>query len=213
MFKIIIFLIFVSLGFLNAFDQNQSPINIDKNLTKKTHNILDIVYNGGIKNIVNSKNTLKIYTSNSNKVFFNNLEFTLKEFHFHTPSENTINNIKYPLELHFVNKNSSNQILVIGVLFKEGKENLTLKQILNNVKEIEKNQNLDLKTLLPKNKSYFNFEGSLTTKPYTEGVEWIVMEHPLELSKAQILEFQKLLNNNARALQALNNRIIKYYKE
>ncbi|EIJ4041858.1 carbonic anhydrase family protein [Campylobacter sp. US18a] len=213
MFKIIIFLIFVSLGFLNAFDQNQSPINIDKNLTKKTHNILDIVYNGGIKNIVNSKNTLKIYTSNSNKVFFNNLEFTLKEFHFHTPSENTINNIKYPLELHFVHKNSSNQILVIGVLFKEGKENLTLKQILNNVKEIEKNQNLDLKTLLPKNKSYFNFEGSLTTKPYTEGVEWIVMEHPLELSKAQILEFQKLLNNNARALQALNNRIIKYYKE
>ncbi|HEC1890328.1 TPA: carbonic anhydrase family protein [Campylobacter jejuni] len=213
MFKIIIFLIFVSLGFLNAFDQNQSPINIDKNLTKKTHNILDIVYNGGIKNIVNSKNTLKIYTSNSNKVFFDNLEFTLKEFHFHTPSENTINNIKYPLELHFVHKNSSNQILVIGVLFKEGKENLTLKQILNNVKEIEKNQNLDLKTLLPKNKSYFNFEGSLTTKPYTEGVEWIVMEHPLELSKAQILEFQKLLNNNARALQALNNRIIKYYKE
>ncbi|MCW1863970.1 carbonic anhydrase family protein [Campylobacter jejuni] len=96
MFKIIIFLIFVSLGFLNAFEQNQSPINIDKNLTKKTHNILDIVYNGGIKNIVNSKNTLKIYTSNSNKVFFNNLEFTLKEFHFHTPSENTINNIKYP---------------------------------------------------------------------------------------------------------------------
>ncbi|HHP0358961.1 TPA: carbonic anhydrase [Campylobacter jejuni] len=213
MFKIIIFLIFVSLGFLNAFDQNQSPINIDKNLTKKTHNILDIVYNGGIKNIVNSKNTLKIYTSNSNKVFFNNLEFTLKEFHFHTPSENTINNIKYPLELHFVHKNSSNQILVIGVLFKEGKENLTLKQILNNVKEIEKNQNLDLKTLLPKNKSYFNFEGSLTTKPYTEGVEWIVMEHPLELSKAQILEFQKLLNNNARALQTLNNRVIKYYKE
>ncbi|MCW1863915.1 carbonic anhydrase family protein, partial [Campylobacter jejuni] len=117
------------------------------------------------------------------------------------------------LELHFVHKNSSNQILVIGVLFKEGKENLTLKQILNNVKEIEKNQNLDLKTLLPKNKSYFNFEGSLTTKPYTEGVEWIVMEHPLELSKAQILEFQKLLDNNARALQALNNRIIKYYKE
>ncbi|HEB9325691.1 TPA: carbonic anhydrase family protein [Campylobacter jejuni] len=213
MFKIIIFLIFVSLGFLNAFDQNQSPINIDKNLTKKTHNILDIVYNDGIKNIVNSKNTLKIYTSNSNKVFFNNLEFTLKEFHFHTPSENTINNIKYPLELHFVHKNSSNQILVIGVLFKEGKENLTLKQILNNVKEIEKNQNLDLKTLLPKNKSYFNFEGSLTTKPYTGGVEWIVMEHPLELSKAQILEFQKLLNNNARALQDLNNRIIKYYKE
>ncbi|MBK1991638.1 carbonic anhydrase family protein, partial [Campylobacter sp. 2018MI35] len=137
----------------------------------------------------------------------------LKEFHFHTPSENAINNIKYPLELHFVHKNSLNQILVIGVLFKEGRENLTLKQILKNIKEIKKNQKLDLKTLLPKNKSYFNFEGSLTTKPYTEGVEWIVMEYPLELSKAQVLEFQKLLKNNARALQTLNNRIIKYYKE
>ncbi|MCW1863426.1 carbonic anhydrase family protein, partial [Campylobacter jejuni] len=51
-----------------------------------------------------------------------NLEFTLKEFHFHTPSENTINNIKYPLELHFVHKNSSNQILVIGVLLKKEKK-------------------------------------------------------------------------------------------
>lgn len=213
MFKIIIFLIFFSLSFLNAFNQNQSPINIDKNLTKRTYNALDIIYNGGIKNIVNNKNMLKIYTLNSNKVLFNNLEFTLKEFHFHTPSENAINNIKYPLELHFVHKNSLNQILVIGVLFKEGKENLTLKQILKNIKETKKNQKLDLKTLLPKNKSYFNFEGSLTTKPYTEGVEWIVMEHPLELSKAQVLEFQKLLKNNARALQTLNNRIIKYYKE
>ncbi|MBK1991854.1 hypothetical protein JG676_04470, partial [Campylobacter sp. 2018MI35] len=55
MFKIIIFLIFFSLSFLNAFNQNQSPINIDKNLTKRTYNALDIIYNGGIKNIVNNK--------------------------------------------------------------------------------------------------------------------------------------------------------------
>lgn len=211
MFKIIIFLIFLSLNLLNA--SNQSPINIDKNLSKKINNSLSIIYDGGIKNIINTEYVLKIYTLDSNKIIFNGLEFTLKEFHFHAPAENTINNVRYPLELHFVHKNSLNQILVIGVLFKEGKENLVLNQILTNVENSKKNLNLDLKDLLPKNKSYFNFKGSLTTKPYTEGIEWIVMEHPLELSKSQILKFQKLLENNARSLQPLNNRIIKYSKE
>ncbi|QWU80314.1 carbonic anhydrase family protein [Campylobacter novaezeelandiae] len=211
MFKIIIFLIFLSLNLLNA--SNQSPINIDKNLSKKINNSLSIIYSGGIKNIINTKYVLKIYTLDSNKIIFNSLEFTLKEFHFHIPAENTINNVRYPLELHFVHKNSLNQILVIGVLFKEGKENLILNQILTNVENSKKNLNLDLKDLLPKNKSYFNFKGSLTTKPYAEGIEWIVMEHPLELSKSQILKFQKLLENNARSLQPLNNRIIKYFKE
>ncbi|MCB4761661.1 MAG: carbonic anhydrase family protein, partial [Sulfurovum sp.] len=65
-------------------------------------------------------------------------------------------------------------------------------------------------SLLPKNKHYYRFNGSLTTPPCTEGVRWFVLKEPLVVSKEQIKKFHDdtMHHNNNRPIQPLDARII-----
>lgn len=68
---------------------------------------------------------------------------------------------------------------------------------------------LDASTLLPANKGYYSFAGSLTTPPCSEGVQWMVLKEPVKLGAQQIKAFRQLYNANARPVQPLNGRIVK----
>jgi carbonic anhydrase len=151
--------------------------------------------------------------------------FAFKQCHFHTPSEHLIDGMTYPMEMHIVNimpnedKNATPQYLVIGVLFKEGKENKFIADFLNSIPKDEKGTT-DLKagkvTLhdlfgnIPKNLkgAFYNYRGSLTTPPYTETVRWYITKHVFEASAAQIEAINKVEGNNARHVQALYGRTI-----
>jgi len=63
--------------------------------------------------------------------------------------------------------------------------------------------------LLPANRNYYNFDGSLTIPPCGEGVNWFVMKAPIEMSAAQIAVFAKHYPMNARPIQPTNGREIK----
>jgi carbonic anhydrase len=149
--------------------------------------------------------------------------YEAKQSHFHTPSEHLIDGITYPMELHFVsilkdsNQNSNPSFLVIGLLFRMGKENKFLKEFLNLIPEEEGKKNKidsghvnmnDLMSQLPANekKSYYRYHGSLTTPPFTERVEWVVGKFIFEASPEQIFEIEKLEGNNARHVQEVNGR-------
>jgi len=60
--------------------------------------------------------------------------------------------------------------------------------------------------LLPANRGYFTYTGSLTTPPCSEGVRWIVLKSPSTLSKAEIAIFASHYPNDARPVQDLNGR-------
>ncbi len=62
---------------------------------------------------------------------------------------------------------------------------------------------LDPSALLPEGRDYFTYMGSLTTPPCSEGVLWIVLKAPLQLSDEQIDLFARLYPMNARPLQAV----------
>ncbi|MGH9725409.1 MAG: carbonic anhydrase family protein, partial [Candidatus Acidiferrales bacterium] len=66
----------------------------------------------------------------------------------------------------------------------------------------------NLEDLLPADRGYFTFAGSLTTPPCTENVTWYVLKQPVEVSPAQIAAFAKLYPDNARPLQPANGREI-----
>jgi carbonic anhydrase len=68
---------------------------------------------------------------------------------------------------------------------------------------------LALSALLPKSLAYDSFEGSLTTPPCSEGVNWMVLKEPIALAPAQIAAFKKLIGSNARPIQPLNGRVVK----
>jgi carbonic anhydrase len=139
--------------------------------------------------------------------------YKLVQFHFHTPSEHLENSKATPMEMHLVFADASNKLLVVGRWINEGSFNTALGPIFNdlpqNTTETHVFNNFDLNALLPSNMESFRYTGSLTTPPFTEGVKWVDLAQPLEMSKAQVQAFQTLFpEGDARAVQPLNGRII-----
>jgi carbonic anhydrase len=141
--------------------------------------------------------------------------YELKQFHFHTPSENNINAKSFPLEAHFVHATADGKLAVVGVMFEEGEANPILAKIWGNfpLKTGEKINFVlssdDVKALLPKNKDYYKFTGSLTTPPCSEEVKWHVIKTPLTISKEQVKQFFDIYGHtNNRPIQDTNKRSI-----
>ncbi|MGF1694215.1 carbonic anhydrase family protein [Vibrio lamellibrachiae] len=137
-------------------------------------------------------------------------KYDLAQFHFHSPSEHSIDGEHYPLEIHFVHKNSVGALAVIGVLFKTGSTNKTFQALLDNapnrVGYVEKSSMLSANDLMVSDLSYYHYQGSLTTPPCSEDVKWFVMSDVLEISNSQKEQFLKIIGENARPTQALNWR-------
>lgn len=192
---------------------NQSPVDI-KNITKGELPPLSLTFNAKDKSIINNGHTLQVDVRDGDTLTLDGSKFTLKQFHFHAPSENRIDGRVYPLEVHFVHSNAKGELAVVGVMFEQGKENPTIEQILKNLPS-KKNEARPLDTplalsdLMPGDKNYYRFSGSLTTPPCTEGVRWLVMKQPISASPKQISAFELALGlKNNRPIQPLNGRLI-----
>jgi hypothetical protein len=119
------------------------------------------------------------------------------------------------MEMHLVHQNAQGQLAVIGVLFEEGAHNSALDafwaDLPRNVNAKQSfNRLIELPTLLPDNHSYYQYPGSLTTPPCTEGVSWYVLSTPLSISRAQLDTFRAVMSPNARPVQPLNQRSLVY---
>jgi carbonic anhydrase len=75
--------------------------------------------------------------------------------------------------------------------------------------ELLSNDILNTMSLIPENRAYWTYMGSLTTPPCTENVLWMVMKQPQQISPEQIAIFARLYKNNARPVQPVNNRLVK----
>jgi carbonic anhydrase len=153
-------------------------------------------------------------------VIWKHTRYKLNQFHFHSPSETLMNGQSYPLEIHFVNQTASGKAVVIAVFIQAGQANTQLQNLINYL-PTDKSKHvaipatkINIEELLPQNKSYVNFTGSLTTPPCEEGLQWMVMVNPITASPAQIHELRIAGDgNNARPVQALHHRPIVYIQE
>ena len=192
----------------------QSPIDIPTSSAEKTSSdsgaiVLD--YGKEITKAENNGHSIQI--SDSGTAEINGRNFELAQFHFHAQSEHTLDGKHYPMEAHFVNKAQDGRIAVIGVFFEEGAENKGFQEVLDDVNNEETNPITDIDTMIPANKSYYHYLGSLTTPPLNENVEWYVMKNPVQVSSEQIETFKKLYSHNNRDIQPLNDRVILEYSE
>jgi len=161
--------------------KQQSSIDIIPTKTTK-YKPFKIDYKSSATIVVNNGHTVKVSVKKGSYMVVDGKKYELEQFHFHTPSENYIRGIEYPFKAHFVHISKDGIITVIGVMFKEGKENKVLSKIwlkfpLKKGEKVHINLSAnDINNLLPKNREYYKFMGSLTTPPCTEGVTWIVFK-------------------------------------
>jgi carbonic anhydrase len=193
--------------------RNQSPINIENAATASLKPIRGI-QKFPAKDIFNNGHTVQINFKPGNMLVLDSAPYQMKQVHFHAPSENKINGKSFPLEAHFVHADAKGNLTVIGVMFKEGKANLGLTKLWAQLPDKEgepvpvKNRVIPSE-LIPENRGYYRFSGSLTTPPCSEGVRWIMMKTPMTASKEQIEAFEHAVHHsNNRPVQALNGRVV-----
>ncbi|EDP60402.1 carbonic anhydrase family protein [Vibrio sp. AND4] len=195
-----------------AKGQNQSPIDI-QSVTEAKLDKLNFDYEGKVISLLNNGHTLQTKLEGKNTLMVDGTEFTLKQFHFHTPSENHVNGKEYPLEAHFVHADKAGHLAVVAVFFKLGGENPELAKLLANIPKKDQvvaiKVPFDADSLLPNNKDYYRFDGSLTTPPCSEGVRWLVIKETQTISPEQVTAFTKAMGHNNRPIQPLNSRMIR----
>lgn len=193
--------------------KSQSPIDIDGYFNAHLQKI-GFNYEPGTLQIVDNGHTVQVNYAPGSNIELEGVRYYLKQFHFHSPSENHIHGKSYPMEMHLVHADVNGNLAVVAVMFEEGKANETLAELWQRMPNLPgEPHDLDVKlsaeSLLPHKRDYYRFSGSLTTPPCTEGVRWVVMRHPVEASKAQITQFSNVMGEpNNRPVQALNARPI-----
>lgn len=193
--------------------RTQSPIDI-KSAKKSDLPPLQFDYNAVPLNIIDNGHTIQVNYAAGSTLTVGQKTYTLKQFHFHHPSEEEISGHGYDMVAHLVHADTEGHLAVVAVLLKKGKSNAFLETVWRNIPaEKEKavdvtGVSLNVKDLLPTDHGYYTFSGSLTTPPCTEGVTWYVLKDPVFLSADQVAAFAKIYPMNARPVQPLNGREI-----
>ena len=139
--------------------------------------------------------------------------YDLLQFHFHTPAEHWLNGHESEMELHMVHRDAGGNLMVVGRWIEEGPSNAALDPIFSNLPTSTTDPlsiaSFDLASMLTADLYSLRYHGSLTTPPYTEGVNWVLLTQPLTMSHEQIQAFRTLFpHDNSRLPQALSGRIV-----
>ena len=196
-----------------ATGKNQSPVNLTR-MVRAQLPPLSASYQGGGKEVVNNGHTIQVNYAPGSDVTIDGHRYELKQFHFHSPSENTIEGRSFPMEAHFVHADKDGNLAVVAVMFERGEPNRELQKIWSQMPEKAGdkqalNHAVDVRGLLPRRGDYYRFNGSLTTPPCSEGVVWVVMKASEQASREQIEQFRHVMHHaNNRPTQPLNARVI-----
>ena len=175
---------------------------------------LHIVHHEHRADIVNTGHSIQVNYPESDTLFIGDESYALIQYHFHSPSEHQVSGRSFPAEVHFVHQAQDGRLAVIGVLVEEGEANPAYDPIWQNLPP-EKNHpihlehvTVDVDALLPPETNSVRYQGSLTTPPCKEGVEWIVMTTPVTMSSTQLTSLRSLLSGNNRPIQGAFNRAV-----
>lgn len=196
-----------------ASGKRQSPIDIRDGIRVDLETI-KFDYQTSLFRIIDNGHTIQVNVGTGSNISLMGRQFELVQLHFHRPSEERVNGKAYDMVVHLVHKDMDNHLAVIAVLLEKGSEHPAIQMLWNNLplevnQDIAPNVPVDLNQLLPENRSYWTYMGSLTTPPCTEDVLWIVFKQPVQISPEQLAIFSRLYRNNARPVQSGNSRIIK----
>jgi len=198
-----------------AAGKTQSPIDIpDAEARKGDLPPLLFDYRPVPLRIVDDGHTIQVNYAPGSTVSVEGKRYELIEFHFHKPSEHKISGKAHDMEVQLFHKGKDGKLAVIAIMLDEGKESALIKTLWANLPQTrDKEKVLDAVKinaleLLPRDKAYYTFAGSLTTPPCSEDVKWFVLKTPTQISADEAARFARSYPMNARPVQELNARDI-----
>jgi carbonic anhydrase len=191
----------------------QSPIDIRDGISVDLEPI-KFDYHPSAFSVIDNGHTVQVNVEAGNTITIMGRRYELLQFHFHRPSEERINGRQYDMVAHLVHRDLDGKLAVIAVLLDRGSAQAVVQTVWNNLplekgEEVRAGSRLDLAQLLPQDKRYYTYMGSLTTPPCSEGVLWMVMKQPVPISIDQLAIFSHLYPMNARPIQQADGRLIK----
>lgn len=198
-----------------ADGKQQSPIDVRSNSPSQSLAVDPIHYQpaaaGSVKLKHDEVNVVMDQPNAQQTLQWQQYTYYLQSFHFHWPSETQLNGQSFPLEMHFVNQAKNGTLAVLAVFFTVGDSNPAIEQVVKGLTS-SKHTSFDIKDLLPDDKTFYQFQGSLTMPPCSESVQWFVLQTPIQLSSVQLEAIKKAMpQSNVRPIQPLHGRsVIKY---
>ncbi|HZS39605.1 MAG TPA: carbonic anhydrase family protein [Polyangia bacterium] len=187
----------------------QSPIDL-AGATPAALPALGFHYVPSAGKVVDNGHTIQIDLAPGSWLDLDGARYPLVQFHFHHPSEHTVDGRRAPLELHLVHKTAGGALAVIGVLVESGGAPSALAPIFAQLPPPGGARSLDApfspEAILPAERAYDRYVGSLTAPPCTEGVRWQVLRAPLAISAGEIDAFSARYPLDSRPLQPRHDR-------
>jgi len=210
-----------------ASGQAQSPINLT---AAEGADLIDpdFHYEPVPLNLLNNGHTVQIPYAPGIYITLDGVRYNLLQFHFHSPSEHTVEGQAQDAELHLVHQSDAGELAVVAVMLhaedgsfieientetentetENAYQKLSQNLPLNDGDNARTDDNINARALLPEHTTTYRYSGSLTTPPCSETVTWLVMTEPVNISNAQASKYASLLNHNNRPLQLLNQRTV-----
>lgn len=193
--------------------KNQSPVDIQ---TARREPLAALVpgYASVPLKLTNDAHTVRVRLKGAGQLQIGQTRYTLDQFHFHTPGGDRIAGEEFPMAAHILHRSPSGQLLGVVVPMRVGANNALLDKLLPRIPakpgetQLVPGFSVSAAELLPANKSYYRYTGSLTAEPCTEGVEWVVLKQAIELSAGQLALYKKHFADNMRGPQPLHQRVV-----
>ena len=199
--------------------KEQSPIAIQHAEIAKLPELQFHYKSEPLKYLINNGYTIRVNyhdePGSGSALLVGGERYQLTQLHFHRPSEEYVDGKPYPMVLHLMHQSSDGKIAGLAVLLKAGHANAEVQKLWDHMPMTESGEEaiagveIDPAKMLPSGLAYYEYMGSLTAPPCTEGVTWFVLKTPVEISSEQISAFAKLYPHDVRQLQPLNGRVVK----
>jgi carbonic anhydrase len=193
----------------------QSPIDIRGAHLNKQLQRIEFHYLSAPVGLENTGNTVIVHVNAGSYIVYGGVRYDLQQFHFHHPGEEAVKGKLTDMDVHLVHKSADGKLAVIAVRLSEdrGEPNATLAALWEHLPTTtgatDKTTSLvNPGGVLPSDRGYWTYMGSLTAPPCTEGVRWFVLEQEVSISRAQLRAFAALFKINSRPLQDAHGRRI-----
>lgn len=196
-----------------VFGMRQSPIDIAPERVLPGAAPIEIRFEHDANFVRRTDHSLEVHFTEGSVLSRSGVVYRLHQLHFHTPAETLLAGVPHPVETHFVFEGDLGCFLVVAAFMRAGRSNPALRDLLEHVPdgfdEPSPFPSFDPHLLLPERLGHWAYTGSLTTPPYLEPVEWVVLKDEVEASAEEISALEALLGMNARPVQPMNGRTVR----